>query len=456
MIDDIIAQCTPQGNGAIALLRISGSRVRALFARMARLSSKKNIETVDSHTVHHGYICDSVGGIIDEVMIIFMDAPRTFTGESVIEITCHNNQFIIERIIAQAILCGARLAQRGEFAQRAWINGKIDLVQAEAINELIHAQTESATRAALAQVQGSFSRMLFDLEKRLIRCLALSEASFEFIDEEMSFGDQIFQEVVLILEHINHLKHTFDQQQHIREGIRIALIGSVNAGKSSLFNALLRRDRAIVTDIAGTTRDSLEAGIRFGGFQCTLVDTAGLRQTHDIIEQEGIRRSFEEAQKADIILLVIDHSRVMTEQEKCIYDELHALYTSRVIYVHTKSDLVCNSIGFVDQLSQVSLCVVSNYMREGFEKLEAAIVALCADRFAHGSVACVLNARHYTMIIALEKTLQVIQDMLTGSIAYELLSIHFNDALQALSELTGKTVSERAMDAIFREFCVGK
>ena len=226
-----------------------------------------------------------------------MRSPKTFTGQDTVEITCHNNQFIIEEIINLAIANGARLAQQGEFTKRAVFNGKIDLVQAEAINELIHAQTQLALKQSLAQLTGSFSHCLASLEKELLKALALSEASFEFLDEEMDFAPQIQALISSLQNTITGIKKTFNQQQQIRQGIRIAIIGSVNAGKSSLFNALLNQDRAIVSAIAGTTRDAIEAGVYTKGNYWTLVDTAGLRQTHDIIEQEGIKRSLKRHKK---------------------------------------------------------------------------------------------------------------------------------------------------------------
>ena len=301
----IIAQCTPKGSGAIALIRISGKDALNIATKISKLANKKQtISTVPSHTIHYGQIIAETKSI-DLVMFFVMHGPRTFTGEDVVEVTCHNNPFIIEEIIALAIKHGARIAENGEFAKRSFLNNKIDLMQAEAINDLIHSNNQQTLKKSLSQLEGSLSNWIDEIEKVLVKCLAFSEASFEFLDEEeIEFKDKILNDVLKLEKKIQTLKANFSQQQQIKEGLRIALIGSVNAGKSSLFNALLKKNRAIVTSQAGTTRDSIEAGIYTKNHYFTLVDTAGIRKTDNVIEEEGIKRSFEEAEKADILLLV--------------------------------------------------------------------------------------------------------------------------------------------------------
>ena len=247
--ETIIAQCTPKGSGAIALLRISGIAAFELATKISKLPSGALLCALPSHTIHFGYVVDAAGNHIDQVMFLLMRGPKTFTGQDTVEITAHNNPFIVQDIIAQAIAHGARMAQEGEFTKRAVLNNKIDLIQAEAINELIHANTHMALKKSLAQLEGSFSHWITAIEKELIKALAYSESSFEFIDEEMSFGNDIKKMLGHTLATIASIKKTFDQQQHIRQGVRIAIIGSVNAGKSSLFNTLLNKERAIVTSI---------------------------------------------------------------------------------------------------------------------------------------------------------------------------------------------------------------
>ena len=312
--ETIIAQCTPQGTGAIALLRLSGDNTFAIADAISKLPGNKIISALPTHTIHYGWVVDKNGAHIDQVLFLLMRAPHTFTGDDTVEITCHNNPFIIQNITQAALAAGARLAQEGEFSRRAVSNNKIDIIQAEAINDLIHANTQLTLKQSLSQLEGSFSHWVVSIEKQLIKALALSDASFEFLDEEnMEFSTQIKEIIDAVLTTITNLKNTFNQQQQIRNGIRIAIIGSVNAGKSSLFNALLNQERAIVTNIAGTTRDAIEAGLYKNGNYWTLIDTAGLRTTDDIVEQLGISRSHEEAHKADIILLVFDGSQQLSD-----------------------------------------------------------------------------------------------------------------------------------------------
>lgn len=449
----IIALCTPRGPGAIALLRITGASALDITAAIGTLSSNKPFSDQPSHTIHHGHILARDGSVIDQVMFIIMHGPKTFTGQNTVEITCHNNPFIIETIIERAIECGARLAQPGEFSRRALFNNKMDILQAEALNELLQANTQLALKKSLAQLDGSFSSWVTRLEQELLKALALSEASFEFIDDEITFGDQIHELIITVLDNISSLKKTFNQQQHIRQGIRIALVGSVNAGKSSLFNAVLNRNRAIVSPIAGTTRDVLEAGIYRNGNYWTLVDTAGLRHTDHAIEQEGVKRSYAEAHAADIIMLIADGSRQLTPEELVIYEDLLQRYAHKMIIIHNKADLPV-----VDQHQLVPRAhsAVSTTTQQNISSLENLIEEKIKSILATIESPFLLNQRHYNLLLGLEKHLIMLKSMLSGDISYELVSYELKDALALLTELTGKTISEQGMDAVFREFCVGK
>lgn len=452
--ETIIAQCTPKGSGAIALLRISGDDAFTIATKISILASGNTLNCVPTHTVHYGWVKDKNDTHIDQVLFIVMHAPKTFTGQNVVEITCHNNPFLIESIIKQALVHGARLAQEGEFTKRAFLYGKIDLVQAEAINELIHASTQSALKQALSQLEGTFSHWINGLEKELIKNFALSDASFEFIDEEMEFGKRIQESIENILISMITLKQAFNQQQQIRQGIRIALLGAVNAGKSSLFNALVKKNRAIVSHIAGTTRDTLEAGLYKDGFYMTYVDTAGLRKTNDIIEQEGIKRSFQEARQADIILLIIDSSRTITEQEAQIYQELYTLYAPKIMVIENKVDIAQSKNTFALPVTALKTAAHNN---ETIEHLEKIVEQKIATLFSHLESPFLLNQRQFNLLISLEQKLLAIAPLLESpAIEYEIISYHLKEALEHITELSGKTVSEQGMDAIFREFCIGK
>jgi tRNA modification GTPase len=451
-IDDatIIAQCTPKGSGAVALIRISGNDAITIASKLTRLASGQSLANQKSHTIHYGNVINDSGQTIDSVLFLLMHSPKTFTGQDTVEITTHNNQFVIEKIIQTAICHGARLAQNGEFARRAYMAGKIDLLQAEAMNELINANNQFSLRQSLAQLHGSFSNYVVTIEKELITCLALCHASFEFIDEEIEFADQIKAMISNIIDKLCELEKSFDQQKQIRQGIRIAIIGSVNAGKSALFNALLGQNRAIVTPIAGTTRDSIEAGVYHDQTYWTFVDTAGLRQTDDIIEQQGIERSYEQAALADIILLVFDVSVLLSHQQKTIYKNLIDTYENKIILVGNKVDVRTNS-----DLDFANALLVSASTKHNIDLLQREIENKITQQFTQAESPFLLNQRHFNILLSLKNALKYILAELENP-HYELISEQLQQALESLTALTGKTISERAMDAVFKEFCVGK
>jgi tRNA modification GTPase len=450
--DTIVAQASAQGSGAIGIIRVSGPHSFAVVDTIAQVPSGKKLIDFPSHSIVYGYIKDMAGNRLDQVLFMLMRAPRTFTGEDVIEINCHNNQFLIEQIIHLLLVSGARMAAAGEFTQRAFLNNKIDLLQAEAINELIQANGQEALKHAFNQLKGSFSAWIAQLEKKIMQCLAYSEASFEFIDEELEFDTQIKEHLCLVLEDITHAKKQFDQQKHIRSGIRIALIGAVNAGKSSLFNALIGTQRAIVTNIPGTTRDSIEAGRYRNGYYHTLIDTAGLRHTDDIIEQHGIERSHAEAALADIVLIVYDGARAMTSHEQEVYQELLNQYHHKALIVRTKKDLPAVH----EWLTLAPQYALDTSDKKDIEMLEMQIEERVQQLLTSSAAPFLLNQRHYQLLCAVEQRLLHVRELLENDKPYELISYLLKDALEQLSELTGRTIQENALNAIFREFCVGK
>lgn len=449
----IIAQCTARGPGALALIRITGSDACVVADNISVLASGKKISELPSHTIHYGTVVDAQHVIMDQVLFLIMRASATFTGQDTVEITCHNNQFTIEAIIERAIFCGARLAQAGEFSRRAFLNGKMDLLQAESINEFIHAQTAVGLKKALGQIKGTLSSWVISIEQELLRCLSYCEASFEFIDEELEFKDQIREKISAIVDAIEQIKTSFHVQQQIREGIRIAIIGSVNAGKSSLFNLLLGKDRSIVTPLAGTTRDSIEASQYCEGIYWTFIDTAGLRTTDDLIEQEGIVRSLHEAEKADIILLVFDGSRELTEQEYISYSDLIIRFSEKIVLVQTKSDLPAVSHLF-DAQQTVS---VSNGDPHSIRQMQSVLRDQVARLMSVHEVPYLLNQRQFNLLLALERELEEIEEILNAdAVAYELLAHHLRSSLVCLTQLTGKSVDKAVLDTVFQQFCVGK
>lgn len=509
----IIAHSTPSGAGALALIRISGPDALIIANEFVRLPSKQSLIDLPSHTVWYAHAItkqsfnhptthslptmtssfhidasaknnaatsttldsrlnasdrkttDTTASlpkntiedrapltIIDHVMITIMRAPRTFTGHDTVEITCHNNPFIIQDIITQGIRHGARMAQPGEFTKQAFFNKKIDLLQAEAVSELIHANNQTVLKKSLADVRGSFSHWVHSIEQELITCLALSDASFEFLDDELSFGADIRKRLESLTQQLTDLTRTFSTQKIVREGVRIALIGAVNAGKSSLFNAITKQNRAIVSDQAGTTRDVIEAGLYHQAQYWTLVDTAGIRQTNDLIEQEGVTRSYEQAHLADIVLLIIDQSRPHTDQEKNVYENLFEKYGYKSIVVFTKTDLP-------QGITNISFTGIplSCHNHENVHALITLIQQKIDGIQKTGHAPFLLNQRHIQHLHTLDQKLSHIMSLLVSpSPDYEIISYELKAALEPLAELTGKTINEQTLDTIFKEFCIGK
>ncbi|MDQ5941136.1 MAG: tRNA modification GTPase, partial [Candidatus Dependentiae bacterium] len=340
MIDTIVASCTAPGAGALALLRLDGSAALQVAQAIARTHSSNSLIAANSHSIVYGHVVDVDGASIDQVLFLVMRGPRTFTGNDIVEITCHNNPFIVAAILARACAVGARSARPGEFTQRALMNGKIDLLQAEALHDLIMAPSAAAAKLSLAQLEGSLSRVVFQIEEQLFGLAVMIEASFEFSEEEhidLDFDAIVRGRLAELLQFIATID-AGEGLQHIREGVKVALVGTVNAGKSTLLNALVGRNRAIVSDRPGTTRDSIEAGVTMGGYALTYVDTAGLRETVDAIEQEGISRSRSAAAEADLILLVCDGSAALPPDVLAEYKVLLEQYSRRAVVVLTKAD----------------------------------------------------------------------------------------------------------------------
>jgi len=450
----IVAQCTPQGSGAIALLRLSGKNVFKLVDQAARLPAGKKLSDQATHTIHFGWVIDEHDQSIDQVLFLVMKAPKTFTGQDVVEITCHNNQFLIEKIIDRMMSCGARLAGKGEFTQRAVALGKIDLIQAEAIHDLIHAQTAQSLEYSLKQLEGSLSSWVLEIETAVLEIMAFCEGSFEFLDEEMEFGSDIALKIDRLLEKIQNLLKTFPKQQYIKEGIKIVLIGSVNAGKSSLFNCLLEKNRAIVTPIAGTTRDTIEAGVYRAGEFLTFIDTAGIRKTDDEIEQAGIDRSFQEAAGADIILLVIDRCQPISLDTLAAYEKIIKDYPDKIILVYNKMEQepILDKLVFDGPTIATSAKEHKNIdvlYQEIFKKIQ--------KLKGSDAITCLLNKRQYDLLTKFYQDLYTVRPMLNSKrIDYELVSYKLKEALTLMSDLTGRTISEAAFDKVFDTFCVGK
>lgn len=450
----IIALCTPKGAGAIALIRISGDNSIELVNAISKLSSSKKLIKQKSHTIHHGYVIDGKE-VIDEVLFFLMKAPKTFTGQDTVEISCHNNLFIINQIIQVAIAHGAHQAQRGEFSKRAFLNKKIDLIKAEAINELIAAQTEIALKKSMAQLKGSLSSKIVEIETELLSLLTHTQASFEFLDEEqkdLGFDTLIKKKLNQLLKDTCEILKNFSQQKQIREGIKIAILGNVNVGKSTLFNALVNKERAIVTNTPGTTRDAIETSIFQNGNFWLLVDTAGVRESSDTIEQKGIEKSWQEASCADIIIVVFDGTKEFLPEESIFHKTIQEKYAQKSIIVINKIDAIENNKNY--KIKDALKISAKNNI--GIDKLKQKLEEKIKTIFEQAQSPYLLNQRQYNLISELNIKLKKIEREITNKVEYELLAYELNDLLKLTTQLTGKTITDKMMDAVFKTFCIGK
>ncbi len=457
MIDTIVASCTAPGAGALALLRLDGSAALQVAQAMARTHLSNSLVAANSHSIVYGHVVDADGASIDQVLFLVMRGPRTFTGNDIVEITCHNNPFIVAAIIARACAVGARSARPGEFTQRALMNGKIDLLQAEALHDLIMAPSAAAAKLSLAQLEGSLSRVVLQIEERLFGLAVMIEASFEFSEEEhidLDFDAIVRGRLAELLQFIATIDADEGLQQ-IREGVRVALVGTVNAGKSTLLNALVGRNRAIVSDRPGTTRDSIEAGVTMGGYALTYIDTAGLRETIDAIEQEGISRSRSAAAEADLILLVCDGSVALSSDVSAEYKALLEQYGRRVIVVLTKADQGQASLWV--SADHAAVLSISAHTGQGLEELKKAIFGRVKELYESIGTTFLLNQRQRSLVVDVRQKLLVLQEACASPRPqYELIAAGMHDILSLVTELSGRSVTEQVMDRLFSTFCIGK
>ncbi|HBS47996.1 TPA: tRNA uridine-5-carboxymethylaminomethyl(34) synthesis GTPase MnmE [Candidatus Dependentiae bacterium] len=461
--EPIVALCSPVGAGALAIIRLSGNGVVEIVDKISKLQNNKLLSNQKTHTIHFGKIFDHTSNsIIDDVLFFLMKAPKTFTGQDCIEISCHNNPFIIKKIIELCISNGARAAENGEFSKRAFLNGKIDLIQAESINELIAAQNEVVLKKSLEQLKGSLSSFIKEIEEEITKLLALVEASFEFLDEEqrdVQFDQIIKNQFDLIFKKLEKIKENYSHSLQIKEGLRISLLGSVNVGKSTLFNALIKKERSIVTDVAGTTRDSVEAGVCKDGNFWTFIDTAGLRKTENLIEQQGIERSLQEACSADILLLIISAVDKLSQEQIESYKEALEKYREKIILVLNKIDLQQNSAKQIISILNVNIdpIKVSAITNAGIKELENKIQEKINIIFKQFNSPYLLNKRHFETLTNIENKLkETFVNIFEKYEGYEIAAMNLKDILETLSQLTGKNINEQTLDSVFKNFCIGK
>lgn len=455
-IETIVALATPIGKGALALIRLSGEHVRKITDNCSTLKSKKNIVEVPTHTIHYGTINEHDGKIIDSVLFFIMDGPRSFTGENSIEITCHNNPFIIKKIIEKFIEQGAKKALPGEFTERAVLNKKIDILQAEAINDLLSAQSELETQLALGQVEGTLSAAINQIDDQISTIAAWCQASFEFLDEERDFRINILNQVITVNESVNALLEQHSFYNLIKEGIKIGIVGNTNVGKSSLLNKIIKQQKAIVTDIPGTTRDIVEGIVHQDGMYWTFIDTAGIRMTKDIIEQAGIAKSHQIAEKADIILLVFTEEEAKTTANKELYGSILKKYANKIIMLKNKIDTESKITKKEDFLNHEYLEISAKF-GHGIDLVLSAIKEKKNYLLGNQKISYLINLRHVEALNYTHEKLKEIKTLLEKEeTLYEIALAKLHEIQEKLTLMSGKTIQEKSFDKVFRSFCVGK
>ena len=480
MFDDTIAAiATPLGEGGLAVVRISGAEALAVADKVFQPGGKNSLKpsAALTHTIHYGKIVRQ-GEIVDEVLLSVLRAPRTFTREDTVEISCHGGLLPAKLVLDTILGNGARLAEPGEFTRRAFLNGRLDLAQAEAVADLIHSRTELALAAANEQLAGKLSQRINQLRDEMVKTLAHVEAHIDFPDEDIApeTRAQIIQRLENGVAFMDGLLRTANEGQILRRGIRAAIVGRPNAGKSSLLNQLLGHDRAIVSPIAGTTRDTIEETANIRGLPVVFIDTAGLREGRDEIEVEGIRRSRESLAKAELILHVLDASEPLTSADENYLAEFAA---KKRILVRNKTDLPAKlilsdgragsplpanlgggtSVGAhgVTRPTEANVVDVSCLSGEGMEALKEAIKNLVWEgKIEAGMLQVMINSRHQEALgRAREATLRTIEALRAG-VSLELVALDLRIAVNAVGEIVGKTTTEDLLDSIFSQFCLGK
>ncbi|MDE0088780.1 MAG: tRNA uridine-5-carboxymethylaminomethyl(34) synthesis GTPase MnmE [Candidatus Poribacteria bacterium] len=458
--DTIAAIATPRGEGGIGIVRVSGPLAIPIASQLFRPSRVISPDELPSHTLTHGHVIDTSASdeIIDEVMLGIMRSPKTYTTEDIVEFNCHGGIVPLTTVLALVVKAGARLAEPGEFTKRAFLNGRLDLAQAEAVAELISSKTELSRKIAIQALEGKLSESVNQLSDTLAALLAEIEASIDFPDEDLDFMkvEAQLQTARTVQTDLTHLLETASEGRLIKEGVNVAILGKPNVGKSSLFNALVRSARAIVTDIPGTTRDTIDETINLDGIPINLIDTAGLRQTEDIVEQQGVQRSRDVLNRAEFLLLMFDASQPLNEADT---ELLQIANSHRAILILNKIDLpaIVQPQALTDHCPKV--CIVQTAITEdkGIDVLKTAIrEELLGEEFNIGESPIVTNTRHQDALRRAQEALDNVIVSLENEMPPDLVSVDLRISLDALGDIVGKTTTEDILDRIFSQFCVGK
>ena len=459
-LDTIAAISTPMGEGAIAIVRLSGEEAFEIADRLFKGIGGKRLQDVASHTIHYGHMIDpKTLEIAEEVMVSVMKGPKTFTKEDVVEINCHGGLVSVNRVLQLVLNYGARLAEPGEFTKRAFLNGRIDLSQAEAVMDLIRAKTDRAMNMALGQMEGRLSKLIGNLRQEILETLAHVEVNIdypEYDDVEEITHSLLIEKSTFVKKEIEKLLRTAQQGKILREGLSTVIVGRPNVGKSSLLNSLVQENKAIVTDIPGTTRDVIEEYVNVRGVPLRLLDTAGIRETEDIVERIGVERSRQVLKEADLILLVLNYADELTVEDENLFKAVEGM---DVIVIVNKTDLPQKiNMEQVQQFSEKHKLVTTSLLEDkGVDDLEEAIAALFfAGSIEAGDMTYVSNTRHIALLNqALHSIEEALQEVEMGT-PIDIIQIDLTRTWELLGEITGDSVHESLIDQLFSQFCLGK
>lgn len=455
--DTIAAIATAIGESGVSIIRVSGSNSLEIVNKIFRAKNGKNILDIKPYSMRYGNLIDSNNGsIIDEVIISFMKGPKSFTAEDTVEVNCHGGIFVTSRILEEILKCGARIAEAGEFTKRAFLNGRIDLSEAEAVMDIITAKTEASMKAAVMQAEGRVSKEINILRDELLEIIAHIEATVDYPEDDLEemTSEKTTAVLEVVLDKITKLILTADEGKILREGLKTAIVGKPNVGKSSLLNVLLEENRAIVTDVAGTTRDVIEEYINIDGIPINIMDTAGIRETEDIIEKIGVEKSKQKIEEADLIVFMLDSSSALDEKDLEIIE-----------YIKNKKYIVLlNKIDLPRKIDEKSIKDINpEFIIEISAKNALGIVELknkIKNLFFKGDIKLndyiITNTRHKAALIKAKSSLIDSLTALKNTQAIDLASIDVRNAWYALGEVTGDTLEEDLIDKIFKNFCLGK
>lgn len=466
--DTIVAIATALSDSGIGIIRVSGPEAIEIISKIyVNKFGKSNFKDFKTHTIHYGYIIDCFSEeedfhkkIVDEIMVAIMKAPNSYTMEDTVEINCHGGVLLLQRVLELIIKCGARMAEPGEFTKRAFLNGRIDLTKAEAVMDLIHSQNEFALKSSVEQLKGSVLNVIRKLREEIIYEIAFIESALDD-PEHISldgYEEELQKKIVSILERVQKLISSADNGKMMKEGINTVIVGKPNAGKSSLLNRMVGEERAIVTDIAGTTRDVLQESIRLHGISLNMIDTAGIRRTEDVVEKIGVERAKEYAVKADLILYVVDSSLPLDESDREI---ISVIQNKKVIVLLNKSDLETkvseDELKSLFGSEDMALVRTSTKENTGLEEFEEII----KDMFFRGQIKAndevvITNMRHKEALVEAEKSLQMVMNSLEMHMPEDFYSIDLMSAYASLGYIIGEEVDEDLVNEIFTKFCMGK